>query len=162
MCCTFLPRVRPMVVRGLKFWAVQNFLPCLKPFQFFPASCHFYKLIVVWPGLYTWFIHYITPPFLKFEPPGLGHFQLRWQASTQASPCYHCNQYKCGDQSPVAYSRAQWLNHGTIKCLLERFKYPIMLPCNFPTVSKLFSSLHAYSFLRNLHTIHIIQAHLSV
>ena len=27
VCCTSLPRVSPVVVRGLKFWAVQNFLP---------------------------------------------------------------------------------------------------------------------------------------
>ena len=43
VCCTSLPRVPPVVVRGLKFWAVQNFLPRPTPFRFSPASCHVYK-----------------------------------------------------------------------------------------------------------------------
>ena len=46
MCCTTLPRVLPVVVRGLKFWAVQNFSPCPTPFRFSPASCHVYKSTV--------------------------------------------------------------------------------------------------------------------
>ena len=46
MCCTSLPRVSPVVVRGLKFWAVQNFLPRPTPFRFFSASCHVYKSTV--------------------------------------------------------------------------------------------------------------------
>ena len=46
MCCTSLPRVPPVVVRGLKFWAVQNFLPRPTPFRFSPASCHVYKSTV--------------------------------------------------------------------------------------------------------------------
>ena len=46
MCCTSLPRVPPVVVRGLKFWAVKNFLPRPTPFPFFSASCHVYKSTV--------------------------------------------------------------------------------------------------------------------
>ena len=46
VCCTSLPRVPPVVVRGLKFWAVQNFLPRPTPFRFFPASFHVYKSTV--------------------------------------------------------------------------------------------------------------------
>ena len=46
VCCTSLPRVPPVVVRGLKFWAVQNFLPRPTPFRFFSASCHVYKSTV--------------------------------------------------------------------------------------------------------------------
>ena len=46
MCCTSLPRVPPVVVRGLKFWAVQNFLLRSTPFRFFSASCHVYKSTV--------------------------------------------------------------------------------------------------------------------
>ena len=45
MCCTFSPRVPPVVV-GLKFWVVQNFLSRPTPFWFFPASCHVYKSTV--------------------------------------------------------------------------------------------------------------------
>ena len=46
VCCTSLSRVPPVVVRGLKFWAVQNFLPRPTPFRFFSASCHVYKSTV--------------------------------------------------------------------------------------------------------------------
>ena len=46
VCCTSLPRVPPVVVHGLKFWAVQNFLPRPTPFQIFSASCHVYKSTV--------------------------------------------------------------------------------------------------------------------
>ena len=46
MCCTFLPRVLPVVVRGLKFLAVQTFLPRPTPFRIFSASCHVYKSTV--------------------------------------------------------------------------------------------------------------------
>ena len=46
VCCTSLPRVPPVIVRGLKFWAVQNFLPRPTPFRFFSASCHVYKSTV--------------------------------------------------------------------------------------------------------------------
>ena len=35
-----------MAVHGLKFWAVQNFVPRTTPFLFFPASCHIYKSTV--------------------------------------------------------------------------------------------------------------------
>ena len=35
-----------VVVHGLKFWAVQNFLPRPTSFQFFPVSCHVYELTV--------------------------------------------------------------------------------------------------------------------
>jgi hypothetical protein len=41
-----LPRVPPVVVRGLKFWAVQNFLPRPAPFRFLPAFCHVYNSTV--------------------------------------------------------------------------------------------------------------------
>ena len=46
VCCTSVPRVPPVVVRGLKLWAVQNFLPRPTPFRFFSASCHVYKSTV--------------------------------------------------------------------------------------------------------------------
>ena len=52
MCCTSSPRVPPVVVRRLKFWAVQNFLLCPTPFRFFPASCHVYKSTVAHLKLY--------------------------------------------------------------------------------------------------------------
>ena len=47
VCCTSFPSVPPVVVRGLKFWAVQNFLPRRTPFRFFSASCHVYKSTAV-------------------------------------------------------------------------------------------------------------------
>ena len=46
MCFTSVSRVPPVVVRGLKLWAVQNFLPRPTPFRFFSASCHVYKSTV--------------------------------------------------------------------------------------------------------------------
>ena len=47
VCFTSLPRVPPVVVRGLKFWAVQNFLPRPTPFRFSPRSAtHVYKSTV--------------------------------------------------------------------------------------------------------------------
>jgi len=41
-CCTSLPRVFPVDVRGLRLWAVQIF-PHLMPFRIRTVSCHLYK-----------------------------------------------------------------------------------------------------------------------
>ena len=43
---TSLPRVPPVVFRGLKVWSVQNFLQRPTPFWFCPASRHVYKSTV--------------------------------------------------------------------------------------------------------------------
>ena len=68
MCCTSLPRVPSVLVRALKFWAVQNFLPRPTSFRSFPTSCHVHNATVARLQREQHRLFYVRPLFDVFWP----------------------------------------------------------------------------------------------
>ena len=67
---------------------------------------------------YAWLVRYITPHFLKSEPPGSGHFQPRRGAfthrQTRVTTATSVTDH-AGMEPRVAHSRVQRLNHWATK-----------------------------------------------